>query len=164
MTNKANVTVIKLNPQRIETWRYPGHILEYHENSILLEAFFNREDLPFYELVLRKNDRFIERYFADRWYNIFEIHDRDDGHIKGWYCNVTQPAEFSQGEIRYVDLALDVLAYPNGNYLVLDKDEFAALDLDRSTREQASQALEDLVALTEKGLLPEMTQLSNGAH
>jgi len=141
------VDVIKLNTRREETWRYRGRILENSSNSLLIEAFFNRADLTFNGITLRENDRFIERYFLDRWYNIFEIHDREDDHLKGWYCNITEPAEFSAGKIAYVDLALDVLVYPDGNYLVLDRDEFAALKLEEFTRENALNALDELISI-----------------
>jgi protein associated with RNAse G/E len=145
------ITVIKLNTQRQETWRYPGRILSQDGDSILIEAFFNREDLPFHGITLRKNDRFLERYYANRWYNIFEIHDRADDRLKAWYCNVTTPAEFSPGKVAYVDLALDLLVYPDGTYLVLDEDEFQNLDIEQPVRLNARQALNTLIQMAETG-------------
>ena len=142
------VDVIKLNTHREETWHYRGRILENSSSSLLIEAFFNHPDLPLHGITLRQNDRFIERYFQDRWYNIFEIHDREDDHLKGWYCNITEPAEVKDGKISYVDLALDVLVYPDGGgYLVLDQDEFDALSLEQSTRENALNALDELISI-----------------
>ena len=41
----------------------------------------------------------MECFYNDRWYNILEIHDRDDDRLKAWYCNVTLPAEFTPGRI-----------------------------------------------------------------
>lgn len=152
--DRRHVIVIKLNPQREETWRYEGRILAEKDNSLLIEAYFNRADFTFHNIRLKENDRFIERYFSNRWYNIFEIHDREDDSIKGWYCNVTTPAEFSPGRIAYVDLALDLLAYPDGRYLVLDEDEFADLPLEHNTQKQARAAIEDLVRLAKTGQLP----------
>lgn len=55
----------------------------------------------------------------------------------GWYCNVTRSALFSDGEIAYLYLALVLLVYPDGHRLVLDEDEFAELELDEETRQQA---------------------------
>jgi hypothetical protein len=150
-TDPQNVLIIKLNTQRQETWRYQGRIFSQDADSLLIEAFFNREDLPFHGITLRENDRFLERYYTDRWYNIFEIHDRDDGCLKAWYCNVTSPAELEPGRISYVDLALDLLVYPDGAYLVLDEDEFEVLDLDPQYRHKARQALTALVDLAEAG-------------
>lgn len=158
MNTAAEVlTVIKLNTKHEETWRYNGRVLERDEHSVLIEARFNRSDFPFHGILLRENDRFVERYYADRWYNIFAIHDKDDDRLKGWYCNVTQPAEFTPGRIAYVDLALDLLAYPDGSCLVLDEDEFEDLQLDQATRGKARQALDQLVELAKTGGLIQVT-------
>ena len=51
------------------------------------------------------------------------------------------------GVISYVDLALDLWVAPDGTQTVLDKDEFAALDLDEDTRLQAWSALQELQIL-----------------
>lgn len=153
--NPNKVIVIKLNPKREEIWRYQGKILSHNENTRLIEALFNREDMLFHGITIKENDRFIERYFTDRWYNIFEIHDRDDDRLKAWYCNVTTPASFSPGKITYIDLALDLLAYPDGEYLLLDEDEFEALVLDDETHSKALQALDSLVKMAKAGRLAE---------
>jgi len=141
------VTVIKLNVTGEETWRYTGRILEHGENWLRLEAFFNRPDTPFHGIVLAQGDRFLETYYTDRWYNIYEIHDRLTDDLKGWYCNVTRPAVFETGKVSYVDLALDLLVYPDGKQLALDADEFAALSIDEETRRQALHALQELESL-----------------
>jgi predicted RNA-binding protein associated with RNAse of E/G family len=49
--------------------------------------------------------------------------------------------------ISYVDLALDLWVAPDGTQTVLDEDEFAALDLDAETRQQARAALEEVQRL-----------------
>jgi protein associated with RNAse G/E len=144
------VNIIKMNTQREEVWRYPGRIIAKDTNSVLVEAFFNIDDRPFHGITLRTNDRSIERYYSNRWYNVFKIHDRDDDRLKAWYCNVTSPAEFSPGKITYIDLALDILVYPNGDFLILDEDEFDALDLDEYSRQKALQALGTLKTIVEE--------------
>lgn len=138
------VQVVKLDPQQREVWRYPGTLLRHSGSSVLLEAHFNRDDMLFHGMSLGRGDRFVELYYSDRWYNIDELHDRADDHLKGWYCNVTCPAEFVDGQVRYVDLALDLLVFPDGRQVVVDEDEFLALDLDESTRAQARAALAEL--------------------
>jgi len=140
----AVVDVIKLDIAQRETWRYEGLVLRRSPESILVEARFNRDDILFHGIKLGRNDRFVEVYYTDRWYNIFEIHDRDDDHLKGWYCNVSRPAEISDSRVSYVDLALDLLVFPDGRHLVLDEDEFAVLPVDEAVREQAWAALSAL--------------------
>ena len=143
----SEIIVIKLNPQHKETWRYSGEVLQRTATSVLIEAFFNRDDLPFHGITLGRGDRFVEIYYTNRWYNIFEIYNRDDGSLRGWYCNVTRPAIMLDNEIHYVDLALDLLVYPDGRQLVLDEDEFAALKLPPTTRRRARLALVELQTL-----------------
>ncbi len=139
--------VIKRNLEGKETWRYSGEILERWPNGVLLVAYFNRSDLLFHNVLLREGDRFVEVYYTDRWYNIFEIHDKDTDELKAWYCNVAYPARIQDGTLDYIDLALDLLVYPDGQTLVLDEDEFAALQLNEQDQLQARTALVELQQL-----------------
>lgn len=141
-----SITVRKLNLAGQETWRYTGRVLERHAGRIVLEAEFNREDTPFHEIMLRSGDRFVETFYTDRWYNVFEIHDRDDHRLKGWYCNIGHPAVIEEETVAYIDLALDLLVYPDGRQLLLDEDEFTALALSPEVKQQARLALEELQA------------------
>ncbi len=152
-TDPNIVVVIKLNTKQEENWRYQGQIIARGKTSLLIEAFFNRSDLLFHDIFLRENDRFLERYYEDQWFNIFEIHDREDDRLKGWYCNVTTPAKFKPGKLSYIDLALDLLVYPDSRYLILDQAEFDALNLTEEVRQKALQGLDRLKALAEAGLL-----------
>ncbi len=145
------VTVIKRNPKGQETWRYRGEVIERGENYLILEAFFDRDDLAFHGMQLCRGDRFVETYYTDRWYNIFEIHDRDDDKLKGWYCNVATPAIIEGDSVSYRDLALDLLVFPDGRQIVLDEDEFAALSLSPKMRAQAQTALRNLQAIFDAG-------------
>ena len=138
------ITVLKLNLTGEVTWQYQGRILAREGNLVVLEAFFNRPDTPFMDVELKENDRFVETFYTDRWYNIFEIYDRDDDRLKGWYCNVGRPAVLTAGAVSYVDLALDLWISPEGKQTVLDEDEFSLLDLDARERQKALAALAEL--------------------
>jgi predicted RNA-binding protein associated with RNAse of E/G family len=114
-----------------------------------VEAFFDRDDQPFMDTMLKKGDRFVEFYYTDRWYNVFAIYDRDDGDLKGWYCNVGMPAEFEDGTVSYVDLALDLWVSMDGKQTVLDEDELEDLELSDELRENALKGLKDVQSLFE---------------
>ena len=126
---------------------YEGEELSRDEHSIKLEALFTREDMPFMEVVFKKGDRFVEYYYSDRWYNIFAIYDRDDGRIKGWYCNIGMPAVIVGGIVSYVDLALDLWVSVDGKQTVLDEDEFQALHLSDELTTGAFNGLSELKLL-----------------
>ena len=136
------ITVVKRNAAGLETWRYHGQVLKRTKNAILLEALFNLDDVPFMGTFLKRGDRFVEVFYSDRWYNIFEIHDRDDDALKGWYCNIAKPAVFETDDcISFIDLALDLWIAPDGEQTVLDEHEFADLALDNQTKETATASL-----------------------
>jgi protein associated with RNAse G/E len=141
------ITIRKLNLNHEQMWSYSGHVLERTPTYIRLEARFNRPTTDYGYAVFEENDRFVEHFYADRWYNIFEIHAVQDDHLKGWYCNIVKPALFSANEIAQVDLALDVWIAPDGGAQVLDQVEFDALPLDTETRQQATAALNTLLDL-----------------
>ena len=138
------ITVQKKNPAGEVTYEYQGLLLSQEQNTVVLEALFDRDDMPFMDVVFKRGDRFVEYYYTDRWYNIFVIHDRDDGHIKGWYCNIGKPAVVEDSTVSYIDLALDLWVSTSGEQTVLDEEEFEALELNDELRAGARRALEEL--------------------
>ncbi len=138
------IKVQKKNPDGEVLVEYEGDELGRDENSITLEALFTRDDMSFMDVVFKKGDRFVEYYYSDRWYNIFEIYDRDDGKLKGWYCNVGMPAVIEDDLVSYIDLALDLWVSVDGKQTVLDEDEFEALKLGDKLRAGAFQGLAEL--------------------
>lgn len=152
--SETYMTVRKILPDGHESMRYSGRVLERTVVSVTLEAFFSRPDVPLPYVTFRTGDRLIERFYTDRWYNIFELYDVSGGHLKGWYCNIARPAVFDGTDILWFDLALDVWISPAGDVLVLDEDEFAELELDETTQRAALAAVDDLKARFERGEPP----------
>lgn len=136
--------IIKKNHKGEVTWEYEGNLINRDKNSAVVEALLNRDDLPFQEIILKRNDRFVETFFTDKWFNIFEIYDRDDGKLKGWYCNVTKPAEISDDEIAYADLILDLWISADGKQTVLDEDELNELNVDEDLKKKIYASLDEL--------------------
>lgn len=132
-----------------ETFRYPvARVLARTAQAITVEAYFDRtERLELGYTVFERGDRFVEYFYADRWYNVFEVHAAGDDAVRGWYCNLARPAVLSEDAIAQVDLALDVWVRPDGSALVLDEDEFAALPLSAEERGAARAALAELLNL-----------------
>ena len=148
---RAPITVRKLDLGGAEVFSYPGEVVARAPTSVVIEATFTRHDR--YDLgytVFERGDRFVEYFYSDRWYNVFEVHAAGDDRLKGWYCNVTRPAVFADGTVSAVDLALDVFVYPDGQTLVLDEDEFADLALGAEERERALGAVEQLKQMVAK--------------
>lgn len=148
------LTVYKLDDNGNHVLEYPAIELERNNNSIRLLAFFNRDDLDLGFAIFARGDRFVEYYYNDRWYNVFAVHDGDSDKLKGWYCNVCRPAVLGETEVRCEDLALDVWVAPEGESLILDKDEFAALAITDEERVSSLKALDELLKLAKNGALP----------
>ena len=144
------IKVQKKNSVGQVTYEYEGDLISHVETVITLEAFFDRADMPFMDVVFKKGDRFVEYYYTDRWYNIFAIHDRDDGQIKGWYCNIGMPAVIEGGVVSYMDLALDLWVSADGKRTVLDEDELEELGLDEEMKQKAKQGGKKAEEKTEK--------------
>jgi predicted RNA-binding protein associated with RNAse of E/G family len=138
------VSVHKLNTRGEITVTYTAELAERVPGGVLLEARWTRAPLPLGYTTFETGDRFVEWFYTDRWYNIFEVHAAD-GSLKGWYCNVAEPATITDTAIYCRDLLLDLWVSPHGTTHVLDEDEFAAeTSLNAATRAAAERALNDL--------------------
>jgi hypothetical protein len=142
-----DITVHKLDLNSRSVYSYPGTVLARTATALSLEAFFTRSarlDLGY--TVFEAGDRFVEHFYADRWYNIFEVYAVGTGRLRGWYCNLTRPALIEAGQVSAVDLGLDVWVGRDGQARVLDEAEFAALPLSpeevRAVRAACAELLE----------------------
>ena len=147
----TQVTIHKRDHLGRQTWEYSGQLLAQGETWINFEARFNvpGEKITDYT-IFRFNDRFVERCYTDRWYNVAAVHDVRDDHLKGWYCNLTRPAIITSSDsidVFWDDLALDVWITPTGELQILDEDEYAALNLDSDMTAQVMSAVEQIKAL-----------------
>ena len=140
------IVVLKLDLEGSVTRRYEGSLVQRSPHAITLEAPFviDKPEMPLLDVVLKRGDRFVETYYDDREYNIYEIYDREDAGLKGWYCNLSRPAQIAVGTVSWVDLALDLWAWPDGRTALLDEDEFAALPLEQAERDRVWTAVREL--------------------
>ena len=139
-----DMRIIKNDSLGNKVWEYQGETLEQTDSAVLIKAHFNRSDLEFNGIILKEGDSFLELYPVNRWFNIYQIQDKEDGALKGWYCNVTRPPRISSDLIVYDDLALDLLVYPDRKLLVLDEDEFSDLALSEEDVRSAQDGLRQL--------------------
>lgn len=143
----TRITIEKRNHLGQRVFSYEGELLERSDNHVCIVATFGRSDVDAGYVIFRKGDTMTEWFFSDRWYNIFRLQDVQTGLLKGWYCNITRPAEIGEAVVGADDLALDVFVSPSGMVSVLDEDEFADLELSHEDRSAAWQAVEELRSL-----------------
>lgn len=142
------ITVVKQDPEGKAKLRYQGTIIKRLPDGVILQASWTNPARDLGYTRFEPGDRFIEYYYTNRWFNIFDIASTD-GTRKGWYCNITEPAVIFDDRIEQIDLLLDVWVSPEGNYLILDEDEFAATTLTERQRHGAEAGLQALLQMLE---------------
>jgi uncharacterized protein len=148
-----------MRPDGSQAYQWDGTILRCDASGVVLRATFNVDLVDLGFTTFRRGDEFIEFYYFDRWFNVFQV-SSPEGQLKGWYANVGLPAEIKPeiGELLYVDLALDVWAHPNGEFVVLDEDEFEVLLNEHvELKEAAERGRETLLTLVEARRMPRWT-------
>ena len=73
--------------------------------------------------LIEKDTVSYEYYWLDRWYNVFRFHT-PSGEFRNFYCNINMPPKFEDGVLHYIDLDIDVIAWPDGRVVTLDEAEF----------------------------------------
>jgi uncharacterized protein len=99
----------------------------------------------------------VEYYWLDRWYNVFRF-SQPTGELRNYYCNVNVPPTLDDQVLSYIDLDIDILVNTDLSYSILDTEEFER-NADRygyseDTRENARQAVRELIGLIESGSFP----------
>jgi len=138
------MTITKLDPDGKPVLSYPGEVGRHDDELITARCVWTgTEPWDLGAFSLEPGDVFLEHYYPGEWFNVFEIHEAS-GALKGWYCNLTRPVEVSRDEIRWWDLALDLLVLPDGEQILLDEDEFEALCPSAALRVRVENALRTL--------------------
>lgn len=134
---------------------YPASVLSDDGVHVVVRAPWSdpvARDMGFVRF--EPGDVFTEHYWRDRWYSVKEVHDAAGG-FKGWYCDVTRPAEVQNDVLVVPDLDLDLWASADRSQVLrLDEDEF--LDSGLTERDpvaagQARRALDELAELAADG-------------
>lgn len=136
--------VIKCDEDGKEIFRWEGVEISRTEVEVVLEAKFNMDRHRVGTMELHRGDRLIETYSNRHWYNIYEVRDGATDELKGWYCNVSFPAELGEREILFRDLALDLIVHPDGRQERVDEDEFDELQINGEVRGEALKGWEEL--------------------
>ena len=140
------LTVFKQNHMGEPVFNWKGELIAETPTSRLISAHFNVADaMPVDKVTFLRGDLMLESYYTDRWYNLFEVYQGSSDQVKCWYLNLSYPAQFSVETIIWQDLALDLLVYPNGEYRLLDEDEFNALPLQVEVRRHCLETVQDIL-------------------
>ncbi|NBE55705.1 DUF402 domain-containing protein [Streptomyces boluensis] len=137
--------------------RYPATLLRDDGRHVVVRAPWAAAGIRDFGFVrFEPGDVFTEHYWRDRWYAVKEVRDGEGG-LKGWYCDVTRPAEVDGAGLVVEDLDLDLwVSADRTSILRLDEDEFAESGLaerDPRAATAALGALDELELLARSGEL-----------
>ena len=145
--NTQSLTVYKQNHLGVPVFSWEGELLAEGPAYRLVQAHFSGADAVRVDKVtFRRDDLFLESYYTERWYNVFEVHQGSSDQVKCWYINLSYPAHFTAESITWQDLALDLVVYPSGEYRLLDEDEFDALPLEPAVRRRCMETVQEILS------------------
>lgn len=139
------VTLVKAGRTKI---RYPADLVRDDGRRITVRAPWAAPGTRDFGFVrFEPGDVLTEHYWRDRWFAVKEVRT-GDGVLKGWYCDITRPAELRDDSLLVEDLDLDLWVSADGSLVLrLDEDEFEDSGLPDRDPEAADAALRALAEL-----------------
>lgn len=126
-----------------KTWH--GGVLSESSELILLVAKFE-EDVRHNDLGdIKKGTVSFEYFWLQKWYNLFRFH-KPNGEILAYYINICMPPHIKGNTLSYIDLDIDVVAWPHGRVDVLDRDDFEQNQVKFGYPAEVIAAAEDALA------------------
>jgi hypothetical protein len=157
----AKLTIVKLAPDGQQVARYTGQVLTpFSDGWVVAAADWTLRPIALDGLEFLPGDRLWE-WFSPRFpFNAFAVF-ASDGHLRGWYGNVTHLARLDSTTtpptLFWHDLYLDLVGLPDGRFTLRDEDELAASELakrDPGLYQTIMEARDELVRRFSAGLPP----------
>jgi protein associated with RNAse G/E len=158
----TELAIEKISPEDTLAASYPGTVVNAGAESpwIASRAIWPNKEIEQAGLRFVPDDLLNEFFSPTHNYNVFSIWT-PEGALRGWYANVTHPAtiDFSVQPplLRWYDLYVDLIAFPDGRYVILDEDELEESGLAASNPSLHRMILEmrdELVRLFENRAFP----------
>jgi len=141
------ITISKLGHDRRVIFSWQGLVVEQDEQQLLVHAHWERSEPLFLGYtVFEPGDLFVETYFTQRWFSIWEIRSQRNHRTKGWYCNICRPIELDGDQLRFEDMELDLFVFPDGRFVLLDEEDLLRADLSPADVEQARAGLREVTS------------------
>ena len=138
------VAITKLDHTGRALLTYTGELEQASADEIIVRCIWTRpQAVTVGFLTFAAGDVLREYYYRYEWFNIFKLYT-GSGRLKGWYCNLAEPVTLTDSLILWRDLALDLLISPDGEQLVMDEDEFEALQPSEALRRTSREVLATL--------------------
>jgi hypothetical protein len=156
------LTIVKRSPDGNEAARYPGDVTRGLDKDfwILVHATWTHQTIEIDGLSFCPGDDILEWFSPLHWFNAFAVFSRG-GQFKGWYANVTYPAQIEMTAdppaLTWHDLYVDLVGLPDAAFTIRDDDELLASglsDSDPGLHERILVARTELIRQFEQGQPP----------
>ena len=105
-----------------ELHRVWKNVVKIHESNDLVVIVNNKVDVIDGDgRKWKTREPAICYFFKDYWFNVICMIRSNDVY---YYCNLSSPFIIDQEGLKYIDYDLDVKLFPDGEVLLLDRDEF----------------------------------------
>lgn len=146
---KTNIQSYKHNEQLHRVWK-DTVIVDYQDNYVVTahqkSQVFEHTGKSWYT-----KEPAICYFYDDLWYNVIVMFKKTGIY---YYCNLSSPYLFDGESIKYIDYDLDVKVFPDGKYVVLDKNEYKyhskKMDYPVEIKEIVEKELQELIKKIEK--------------
>jgi hypothetical protein len=167
----ARVTVVKRSPEGFDAARYPGDVVITRHPWVLVRAEWTYQAMDIDGLTFQPGDHLYEWFSPRHPFNAFAVVAPDE-QARGWYANVTFPAQLDSRQeppqLIWHDLYLDLVALPDGTFTLRDDDELHEAGIaarDPRLYEMIVEASAELVRRFTAGRLPfVLPRLSGGSN
>jgi protein associated with RNAse G/E len=129
------LSIVKRSPDGREAARYPGTVIRGFDQDfwLLVHATWTYRRIELDGLSFCPEDDILEWFSPAHWFNAFAVFSRE-GRFKGWYANVTYPAQIDMNAdppvLTWHDLYVDLVGLPDATFTIRDDDELLASGLD----------------------------------
>jgi protein associated with RNAse G/E len=124
------------------------------DHHIIVRAVATKE-LVFPNITINRGDPLIAYFPRTEWFYI-QKYLSPSGRVKGWYCNIGTPVTFEDRVIKTQDLIMDLFVNSNGEYRILDEEEFEMerRNLQNQTIQRVMEAKHKLIRMIETQQFP----------
>ena len=152
------LSVVKLAPDGSEGARYPGEVAAGIDDDgwVVVHARWSHGTMELDGLEFRAGDHLLEWFSPRHPVNAFAVLTAE-GHLKGWYANVTRPARLDLATeppvLIWHDLFVDLVGLPDKTFTIRDDDELQASGLhhlDPELHESILRARSELIGRFER--------------
>jgi protein associated with RNAse G/E len=129
--------------------------LERFDDKLIIVRSVAKHGMSFEYASFQAGDHCVQYFLRDKCFCIHEFRT-PAGLVRYWFCHISQLLEVSASRIMAQDLILDVLVKPNGEYRLVDLDEFTELSsrIDSVLHQKIKNAREEILQMVRKGVVP----------